>query len=342
VAIAFGFIIYLGGFGLGNFFDLQLLRLHEPEVSARPGVLPLLPSAIWELDWWKQVWTTAVQYLPIAIPFGLVTVVGGIDCAESSASAGDEYDTRSVLLAQGLGTVVGGLCGGVAQPTPYFGHPAYKVMGARAAFTLTAALFLGLAGGFGWFLYLFEWLPHSIVFPIIVFVGLQTMAQSFQATPPRHYQAMVFASVPVVAYLILIPMNAIHKGQPPADGEGALTLMTLRCLANGFIITSLLWGGAFTALQDGQLRRSAIFLLVAAGFTLLGLIHSPLPNAPITFPHQVYEELLAAGQQFKRDPQFMLQIPFQYQSPYHWAAAYGLSAAALWFFSLFRIKPVTD
>src|SRR5262245_33424120 len=81
----------------------------------------------------------AVDYLPLAIPLALVTIIGGIDNTESAAAAGDEYDTREILLTEGISTVAAGLVGGVIQTTPYIGHPAYKRMGGRAGYTLATA-----------------------------------------------------------------------------------------------------------------------------------------------------------------------------------------------------------
>jgi AGZA family xanthine/uracil permease-like MFS transporter len=75
----------------------------------------------------------AVDYLPLAIPLAFATIIGGIDNTESAAAAGDEYDTRAILLTEGVSTLAAGLVGGVIQTTPYIGHPAYKRMGGRAA-----------------------------------------------------------------------------------------------------------------------------------------------------------------------------------------------------------------
>ena len=50
----------------------------------------------------------AVGYLPVAIPLALATVVGGIDCTESAAAAGDDYPTGQIIAAEGLATLVGG------------------------------------------------------------------------------------------------------------------------------------------------------------------------------------------------------------------------------------------
>jgi len=74
----------------------------------------------------------AWKYMPIAIPFGLLTVVGGINVTESARVAGDNYNTRTILLTEAIATLVAGVCGGVAQSTPYIGQPAYKRMGSRA------------------------------------------------------------------------------------------------------------------------------------------------------------------------------------------------------------------
>ena len=55
-------------------------------------------------------------------------------------------------------------------------------------------------------------------------------------------------------------------------------------LGNGFIVTALLWGGGAAALLDRQLVRAARFMLVAAGATLCGVIHSPLPSGALFLP----------------------------------------------------------
>ena len=71
----------------------------------------LLPGG-W-LDAFRFEWISAlrasINYLPIVLPFALATVVGGIDCTESAAAAGDEYDTGRVIATEGFATLVAGL-----------------------------------------------------------------------------------------------------------------------------------------------------------------------------------------------------------------------------------------
>src|SRR5262249_40077248 len=131
----------------------------------------------------------ALQYLPIAIPFGLLTVVGGINVTESARVAGDDYDTREILLTEAIATLIAGVCGGGGQSKPYIGQPAYKGMGARAGYTLLTGVFIGLGGMLGYVSFIVEAIPRAVLAPILIFVALDIMSQSFLACPPRHAAA---------------------------------------------------------------------------------------------------------------------------------------------------------
>ena len=288
---------------------------------------PRQEMAVWRLPeyfpvfaqhwlWWQRVFAHAAAQLPVMLPFALATIVGGIDCTESAAAAGDEYDTRSILWTEGLASVLAGLFGGVIQTTPYIGQPAYKAMGGRAAYTLATAIFIGLAGGFGGFAHLFEWLPEAACFPVLVFVGLEIGAQSFRATPTRHYPAMALAILPALAYMALIPLDIALGAERQPMPYAASMILALRCLASGFIVTSLLWASALAAVLDRQMFRSAGFLGAAAACSLVGVIHSPLSPAVIGWPWAVYAQM-------PREPEMLCQ------SPYHWAGGYVLAAAVV-------------
>ena len=248
-------------------------------------------SALWPTGWlnvfqftWITAWPLTFKYLPIVIPFALGTVIGGIDCTESAAAAGDEYDTRGVIAIEGLATLVAGICGGVIQSTPYIGHPAYKAMGGRAAYTLATAIFIGLAGLTGSFALLYELIPAPAILPILIFIGLEISAQSFEATPKRHYPAVAIACVPALAALVVIQTNKLVAAGAAPEGQLAIELYSLRILASGFIITSLLWAGMTAALIDRKMIQAAAWCASAATLTLFGIIHSPFADGRMFFP----------------------------------------------------------
>ncbi len=171
----------------------------------KPVVVSWFPT-LWMNSWqfgWLHDFSDALPYLPIAMPFAIGTVVGGIDCTESACAAGDRYDTRTVVGIEAIATLIAGLSGGVIQTTPYIGHPAYKAMGGRAAYVLGTALLVGSAGLVGYFTWLNAWIPAPVVYPILVFVGLEIASQSFLATPRRHYPAVAMACLPALAFLAM-------------------------------------------------------------------------------------------------------------------------------------------
>jgi adenine/guanine/hypoxanthine permease len=310
-AVVVGVAIYWLGVYLSGRLGVPIVPSSaHGEIAAWRAPNPL-PGFSWDWLWWQRVGWEAIAYLPLMLPFALATIVGGIDCVESAAAAGDEYDTRGVLLTEGLASVAAGACGGVIQNTPYIGHPAYKAAGGRAAYTLATAIFIGAAGLFGWFGLLFEWVPEPAAFCILVFVGLEITAQSFRATPQRHFPAVALAILPALAYLALVPLD--EAGHP---GNVTAVVQSLRCLANGFVVTSLLWASTLVAILDGKLLRASTCLGVAAVCSLFGIIHSPSQPAVIALPQQVFTAM----------PH---DAAIRCQSPYHWAAAYALAAALL-------------
>jgi AGZA family xanthine/uracil permease-like MFS transporter len=278
----------LGGLLIGGaiYYALQAAGWLPPtDVPFEPKLALTLPVPTLA---WTEVLGDSLAYLPVVIPFALGTIVGGIDCTESAAAAGDEYDTSRVIAIEGIATLVAGCCGGIIQTTPYIGHPAYKAMGGRAAYTLATALFIGGAGIFGYFGHLYAIIPRPAIFPVLIFVGLEITAQSFRATPSRHYPAVALACVPAMAYLVMLFVDPLMSATgadlaslPPALAE---KLQTVRVLSGGFIVTSLLWASALVALLERRLATAAGVLAIAALCSAFGVIHSPLPGSPLVVP----------------------------------------------------------
>ena len=281
--IVSGCVFYLLGFIPDSGYDL-------PDLSEEIYWFPKQWMETWQWGWLNYLEDSLV-YLPIAFPFAIGTVVGGIDCTESAAAAGDTYDTRTVVGIEAIATLAAGFSGGVIQTTPYIGHPAYKAMGGRAAYTLATAVLIGSAGLVGYFAFLNALIPAPAVYPILVFIGLEITAQSFLATPKKHYPAVAFACLPALAFLATnLPGRILSD---PALGDisyAALDsslqkdLQTLGMLSNGFVLTSLLWAWALAMIIDRRLSKAALVFFVSATLTMFGFIHSPLPGSKIFLP----------------------------------------------------------
>ncbi len=125
-SILVGVVLY---YGLGP-FDLLGPGFHAPSAPQWRFNLPW--PTLGFIDGMKYT----LPYLALILPFGLLMVVGGINVTESARAAGDDYKVRDILLTEALATLVAGLCGGVAQTTPYIGQPAYRAMGGRTGYTI--------------------------------------------------------------------------------------------------------------------------------------------------------------------------------------------------------------
>jgi AGZA family xanthine/uracil permease-like MFS transporter len=280
-AFAIGTILYytLGPAGLAG------PGYHPPGTLALRFALPL--PTLGFVDGLPAV----LPYLPLILPFGLLMVVGGINVAESARAAGDDYSTRDVLLTEAFATLVAGLCGGVAQTTPYIGQPAYKKMGARAGYTLLTGLFVGIGGVAGYLSSLVELLPLCVLAPILVFVAIDITTQAFEATPARHAAAVVFSFFPAIARMVAIKLtdpayvSADHlAGLLSATGGGLPELGIIVTLGNGFIITSMIWAAFLAALIDGRGRAAVQALLAGAALTFFGVIHSSQAGGGMYLP----------------------------------------------------------
>ena len=242
------------------------------------------------------------EYLPLALPFAILTVIGGIDTTESARVAGDEYRTRDILLVEALATLGAGVFGGVSQTTPYIGHPAYKAMGGRAAYTLATGIVVGLGGIFGYVAFVADALPKPVLAPILVFIGLEIAGQSFLAPPRRHAAAVTLAVMPSVAQLVVIFLSQIQGGalmtaaldpEATARAAGIVNMAFIRTcgvmimLANGFILTALLWGSAAAFLIDRRVVPATVTLALCGVLSLFGFIHSVLPSGGVYLPWNV-------------------------------------------------------
>lgn len=325
--IASGVLYYLL-FGLDLALGTGLMPKSDPQ-GWQQAVDGLLPTGWFQAFafGWLEALPDVFNFLPIVLPFALMTVIGGIDCAESAAAAGDDYRTETVIGIEGVATLIAALCGGVIQTTPYIGHPAYKAMGGRAGYVLLTALFIGAAGTLGFFGFIYLIIPKSILFPILIFIGLEIASQSFQATPRLHYPALVLACIPAFAELVTIfTGNVLGAAQltPESLPNPGLReqLFVLTLLGNGFFVTALVWASALACVLDRRIKAAAAFFAVASVCSLYGIMHSPLETSPIVVPY--IPGAVAGPWMMSGDlPLFVRTIPYQF------ALAYALVAVAV-------------
>ena len=103
-----------------------------PDVSAGRLATSPSPSPICTSTCCSTGLSNLAPLLATAIPLGVYNFAEAMSNVESAAAAGDNYNLRSVLLADGAGAIIGSALGSPFPPAVYIGHPGWKDAGGRA------------------------------------------------------------------------------------------------------------------------------------------------------------------------------------------------------------------
>ena len=134
--------------------------------------------------------------LVTAIPLGVYNFTEGMNNVESASAAGDSYDLRSILIADGIGAVVGSGLGSPFPPAVYIGHPGWKATGGRIGYSLATGVFVAVIAFLGLVGLLLAVFPIQALVPILLYIGLVIGAQAFQTTPGSRPRVSCWRSSP--------------------------------------------------------------------------------------------------------------------------------------------------
>ncbi|HET7494055.1 MAG TPA: hypothetical protein VFJ80_01310 [Candidatus Limnocylindrales bacterium] len=221
--------------------------------------------------------------LATAIPLGVYNFTEGMNNVESASAAGDNYNLRHILLADGIGAVVGSFLGSPFPPAVYIGHPGWKAVGGRIGYSLATGVvialicFLGVTGLF------LAVIPRAALFPILLFIGLVIGSQAFQTSKAKYAPAIVLALVPNIAQwagtlvdnaLVSAGTSASQVGYATLAGNGVL-YNGLSILGSGAVLAGLMLGAIAVFVIDKQYSRAIVYSVIAAALAFVGFIHNP-------------------------------------------------------------------
>src|SRR5438128_4064787 len=220
--------------------------------------------------------------LVTAVPLGIYNFTEGMNNVESAAAAGDDYSLRQILLADGIGAIVGALLGSPFPPAVYIGHPGWKAVGGRIGYSLATGLVIGMVCFLGLTALLLAIIPLVAILPILLYIGLVIGAQAFQASPPKHAPAVVLALLPNIANwgqsqvetaLATAGTNLTPELQAKLSDGGAILYHGMVRFGGGATLAGLMLGAIAVFIIDRDFRNATIFALGAAMLSFVGLIH---------------------------------------------------------------------
>jgi AGZA family xanthine/uracil permease-like MFS transporter len=219
--------------------------------------------------------------LVTAIPLGIYNFTEGMNNVESASAAGDNYNLRHILLADGVGAVVGSLLGSPFPPAVYIGHPGWKAVGGRIGYSLATGVVIAIVCFLGLTALLLAVVPLVAILPILLYIGLVIGAQAFQAVPAKHAPAVVLALIPNIAAWGQTQIDgALNAAGTSASQLGMAKLMDtgvvyhgMQLLGGGAVLAGLMLGAIAVFIIDREFIKAAAYAGAAAVLSFFGFIH---------------------------------------------------------------------
>lgn len=223
-------------------------------------------------------------FLSVIVPMGLFNVIGSLQNVESAEAAGDAYDTRSAMAANGLGTIAASLFGSCFPTTIYIGHPGWKGLGARAGYSTLNGLVITLICLTGTVALINSLIPMQAGIAIVLWIGVIITAQAFQATPQAHAPAVAVGLFPGIAawgQTVMVGTFLVAGGATLQTVLGDMNTEVngflvhgLNLMERGYIFTCMILAAISALLIDRRFYAAAVWSLVGAVFAFVGLTHA--------------------------------------------------------------------
>ncbi len=237
----------------------------------------------------------------VLIPVQVYNFIETMNNVESAEATGDKYPVGVAMAFDGAGTMLAAIFGSPFPTTVYIGHPGYKRIHARAGYALGVGVVLLLASVFGLMAFLSNLVPLAATAPILVYIAMTLVSESAAAVPRIHGMAIAVAMMPHVSELLTVKWASMLQALgsfggdklPAAVNDPAFVaemaqqgarVLGHESLAQGSIITGMIWGGFTALIIDGKFKNAAYFCFAAAAMSSVGILHAPALQMPSFAP----------------------------------------------------------
>ena len=123
--------------------------------------------------------------------------------------------------------------------------------------------------------YIIYAIPMEAGMALLVWIGAIIFVQGFNAVPAKHYPGLTIGMLPVVGgFAALVIRDAVGATNTGFSKELLSTMTHVRNFAAEGVFMSVLWAGATVCLVERAFVRAAVWMIFAAAFSALGLMHS--------------------------------------------------------------------
>jgi len=229
-----------------------------------------------------QAMKLALPYMSVIAPMAFYHLLQDIAAVEGAAAVGDNYDVRSVILCDGVGTLLCGLAGSVVTPIVYALHPPYKAMGARVSYAFWTPIIFVLVVVSGVTIFIMQLFPWPVLAAMIAYVAVGVGAVTLRRVDRKYVAVLLLSFILPAGAIVYAAVNsalpALRLSAESPVVQDALNRSvywaSLKGLGSGFLFLVLVVAALITEVIDRNFARAAIWCLLAAAFSWAGLMHS--------------------------------------------------------------------
>ena len=254
---------------LAYVLKVNALTVITTEARANLGFYFPIPVIGDMINGMKLLFTDHSSLLAVILPISVYNFIETMNNVEAVAAQGDNYDVREAQFADGIGTIIGSLFGGILPTTVYIASVGSKELNAGRGYSIINGGVFFIAALFGIIGALAVIIPQAVIAPILVYVGVMMVANAFMKSPHRHAPAVAVAMLPYFANYLSTRFNAM-AGDVVAGISPAIVP-----LGQGAMFTALLLGAMTVFLMDRHYIKASICGFIMAAFAFVGLMHAP-------------------------------------------------------------------
>ncbi len=232
------------------------------------GFYPILPTLAF-FDGFTYLFGAMIGLFAVLLPITIYNAIETMNNVEAVAATGDRYDVKECQAVDGVGTMLGAVFGGPFPTTVYIASIGSKWMGAGRGYSILNGIVYLLAAMFGLVAAMSAIIPVAVVAPILVFVGVSMVSTAFQSNETKYFPAVAIAMLPYVSNYLMTRFN----GKAGEVVEGISTGIVP--LGQGAMFTGIILGAITVFIIDRNFKNAAVFSLVGAALSYIGLMHAP-------------------------------------------------------------------
>lgn len=225
---------------------------------------------------------STVPFFSIIVPMVVYHLLQDIASVEGSSAAGDEYDARSVVAWDGLGTLVCGLAGSVVTPIILAIHPPFKAIGVRTGFQFWVPIVLMAATTGGFLLFAAQLFPWPVLAALLAYISVGVGRTTLNRVDRKYYSAVLLAFIIPVGAVVMLALNGALPALRVAMGDPMVQATlnrvvywnSMQGLGNGFLLLVLVVTAMISEVIDRNFGKAAAWCLAASAFSWIGLMHS--------------------------------------------------------------------